>query len=230
MVIGIYLPLKSREEDLQIIARGFGDEARRYEVTIVAGQTATYNGLETPLITSTCFGEQVRRPERPREGDNIVVIGNVGGESLWLNDLSRGNGGDEWKQFTPLNAALRLQECRGVKMMHDVSEGGVKGALKEVADTIGRGIKVKTERLPYAEGIKEIAADVLSAPTYGTLISIVGPNFTEDVIETCDKMGYPSAVIGLIKEGEGLHIDGERVKDIERTKIDELYGIFEPSL
>lgn len=230
MVIGIYLPIKSREEDLKIIAKGFGDEAKRYNVTIVAGQTATYNGLEIPLITSTCLGEQVRRPKRPRKGDDIVVIGNVGGESLWLIELSRGNVDYEWRRFTPLDAALSLQEYRGVKMMHDVSEGGVKGALKEMADALGYRFEVESESLPYEEGIRQTVTDVLSSPTYGTLISIVCPNFTEDVIEICGKIGYPSSVIGVIKGGEGLYIDGKRVEDIGRTNIDELYGIFEPNL
>jgi hydrogenase maturation factor len=159
-----------------------------------------------------------------------VVIGNVGGESLWLIDLSRGKGDEGWRGFTPLDAALRLHESRGVKMMHDVSEGGIKGALYEIADTLGYRVEVESEEMPYAEGVREVVADVLCAPTYGTLISIVCPCFTEDVIETCAEMGYPSAVIGVIKEGEGLHIDGERAKDIGRTHIDELYGIFDPSL
>jgi hydrogenase maturation factor len=159
-----------------------------------------------------------------------VVIGNVGGESLWLLDLSRGKGDEGWRKFTPLDVALHLQESRGVRMMHDVSEGGIKGALYEIADTLGYRVEVKSEEMPYAEGVREGVADVLCAPTYGTLISIVCPCFTEDVIETLGEMGYPSAVIGVIKEGEGLHIDGERVKDIGRTNIDELYGIFNPSL
>jgi len=60
IVTGIYLPLRTPEEHLKVIAKSLGDEARRHGVKIGAGQTATYYGLEIPLITATCFGEALR--------------------------------------------------------------------------------------------------------------------------------------------------------------------------
>lgn len=44
LVVGIYLPLKTKEEDLRIIVKGLGEEAKKYGVSVTAGQTATYYG------------------------------------------------------------------------------------------------------------------------------------------------------------------------------------------
>ena len=82
LVNGIYLPLETRERDLRIIAGCLGAEARKYGVDVVAGQTATYAGLEIPLVTVTCMGEPVGTPEVPEPGDPVILVGEVGGEAL----------------------------------------------------------------------------------------------------------------------------------------------------
>jgi len=228
MVVGFYLPLKTREEDLRVIAKGLGGEAKRYDVTIAAGQTAAYYGLEIPLVTATCLGKPVRRPEGPHEGDCVVVVGAIGGEALWLRDLSEGCTDDRWKSFTPLPAALSLQECEGVKLMHDVSEGGVKGALWEIAEAMGVRLEINSERMFYAEGVKEIVQDALRAPTYGVLIAVVDSKAVEEVTKICDEAGYTCAVVGEVRAGEGAYVDCVKVEGLERTSLDELYGTFSP--
>ena len=81
LVNGIYLPLETSEMDLRIIVGGLGAEACKYGVNVVAGQTATYVGLEIPLVTVTCMGEPVRTPENPIPGDRVLLVGEVGGEA-----------------------------------------------------------------------------------------------------------------------------------------------------
>jgi len=228
LVTGIYLPPGTREEELRTIARGLGDEARKYGVTVAAGQTATYQGIETPLVTATCLGEPVKQPGKPREDDRVVVVGAVGGEALWLKALSEGCADDRWRRFTPLPAALRLQEVEGVKLMHDVSEGGVKGALHEVAEALNLRIDASSHLMPYADGVESLGVDVLRAPTYGVLIAVVDPAAVEDVSRACEEMGYPCSTVGRVKEGEGLYVDGVEVEKVERTALDELYGTFAP--
>ena len=228
LVTGIYLPLRTREEHLRTIAKGLGNEARRYDVTVAAGQTATYYGVEIPLVTATCLGEPVRCPERPQRGDLVVIIGAVGGEALWLMALSEGCTDERWKGLTPLPAALRLQEVAGVKLMHDISEGGVKGALQEVAEATSLRFEIDSSRVPYAEGVEELGQDVLRAPTYGVLIAIVKPEAVEDVSRACGEMGYPCAAVGMVEAGAGVYVDGVKVEGLERIALDELYGTFRP--
>jgi len=226
LVTGIYLPPRTREEDLRTIAKGLGDEARRYGVNVAAGQTATYRGIETPLVTATCLGEPARRPQQPREGDVVAVVGAVGGEALWLKLLSEGCDDERWRMFTPLPAALRLQKVEGVKLMHDVSEGGVKGALHELAEAMDLRMEVESGRVTYAEGVEELGQDVLRAPTYGVLIVIVDPGGLDEVSKACRAVGYPCAAVGAVLAGAGVYVDGAKVEGLKRTPLDELYGTF----
>ncbi len=229
MVTGIYLPLRTKEEDLRTIAKGLGDEAKRFHVNVAAGQTATYYGLEIPLITATCLGEPFKKPERPSENDLVVVVGAVGGEALWLKARSERCMDKRWSSFTPLPAILRLQRIEGVKLLHDVSEGGVVGALHEIADQVGLRLDISSRKMPYAEGVEELGKDVLRAPTYGTLIAIVDPEAVEALSRNCGEADYPFAHVGTVRQGCDVYVDGLKMKGLERISIDEIYGTFEKS-
>ncbi len=226
LVNGIYLPLETRERDLRRIAEGLGAGARKYGVNVVAGQTATYAGLEIPLVTVTCMGEQVGTPEAPEPGDRVLLVGEVGGEALWLKSMSDGGGEEVWRKFTPLPAALSLIECEGVRLMHDVSEGGVKNALQEVGEAFNVQMDVDGEAIIYSPGVEAIGQDSLRIPTYGTLIVVSTPDAVDDVISVMGSLGVPCSPIGVVEVGEGVYIDGEKVDPYTRVSLDEVYGSF----
>jgi len=226
MITGIYLPLKTREKDLKTIAKSLGDETKKYGVKIAAGQTATYYGLEIPFVSTTCLGEQTRKPLRPQEGDVVLLVGEVGGEAVWLTNLSRGTSDESWRSFTALNTILALGDVDGVKLLHDVSEGGVKGALTEVLRSLGLSLAFNSTDIAYAKGAQRLHQDLLRAPTYGTIIVIVDSASAGEVIGKCVDMGLKTSRLGSLKVGSGLTVDSKPIEEQARIEIDELYGRF----
>ncbi|RLE93058.1 MAG: hydrogenase assembly protein HupF, partial [Thermoprotei archaeon] len=61
----LLLPPGFESEDLEVITREFGREAKRYGVSVVAGHTATYKGVEQPLAVTTVIGRRIRAPRKP---------------------------------------------------------------------------------------------------------------------------------------------------------------------
>jgi predicted fused transcriptional regulator/phosphomethylpyrimidine kinase/hydrogenase maturation factor len=224
LIAGIYLPLHTSEADLRTIVRGLGEEAGRYGVKVTAGQTATYYGVEIPLITSTCLGESIGAPPPPRPGDNVLIVGEVGGETVWLKGLSGGRVSEAWRSFTPLPVILRLQGVPGIKLMHDVSEGGVKGSLYEVAESLEVRVDVSSENLVYAEGVRGLGEDPLRGPSYGVLVVVSDPDAVQDVTDICCDMGLPCVNAGSVGAGSGLYVDGVKVTEQKRIGLDEIYG------
>jgi hydrogenase maturation factor len=168
----------------------------------------------------------VRVSAKPTVGDKIFLVGKVGGEAVWLKRLSLGRNTDNWRNFTSYPAILGLQNVEGVKVMHDVSEGGVKGALAEVLSDIQLGLSFSSENLHYAEDTIELEQDVLRAPTYGTLIVAASHDATDGIFDTCSKLGYQCAELGALLKRTGLRVNGDIVEPNARGHIDELYGIF----
>ena len=227
LISGIYLPLKTTEEELRIIAKGLGDEAKKYGVTVTAGQTATYFGLDIPLLTTTCIGENIRTPENVDTRDSVLLVGDVGGEAVWLDKLSKeASVEDMWRDFTPLPIILSLQNSPGVKLIHDVSEGGVKGSLFEVSNSIDYGISASSDGVGLYSGAEKLSGDIFKAPSYGTLILVIQPNAVEGVQSICREQCVSCKVIGEIIPDRGLIFDGESIDKQERMDLDEIYGSF----
>jgi predicted fused transcriptional regulator/phosphomethylpyrimidine kinase/hydrogenase maturation factor len=222
IVAGIYLPLGTPEEHLRVIAESIGNEASRHGVRVCAGQTATYYGLEIPLVTTTCFGEALRPIFEPEPGDIVAVIGKVGGEGVWLREVSEGMDSDAYRRFTPLRSILALQGCPYVKLLHDVSEGGVMGGLYELQDAHNVRISVDSKTLNIG---KEVAdEDPLRVPSYGVLIAVIDGEGVGEVRRICEEDGTTFAAAGRVEEGRGLFVDGVEVAEQRRVELDELYG------
>jgi hydrogenase maturation factor len=226
LVTGLYLPIGSDVRDLETIARGLGGEARRYGVTVVAGQTATYAGIEAPFVTATCLGERIGIPVDPAPGDAVYIIGEIGGEAAWLKELSVGGADHEWMDFTPLPILLRLQGLDGVTLMHDVSEGGVKRALLEVSEVLGVRLDVTAYDVRLAEGVLSLGEDPLKLPTYGAVLALTRSGAREAVEEACAELNVPCSMVGFVEAGEGLIVDGKAVGHLDRLDLDGLYGSF----
>ena len=229
IVAGIYMPLRTKERDLRVIVKAMGDEATRYGVKVAAGQTATYYGLEIPLLTATCLGEQLRKTQKLSPGDVVALIGEVGGEGVWLNDVSRGSERDVWRGFTPLHAILALQRSPHVKLMHDVSEGGVKGALYEVQDSYKVRLSINSHTLNYHEEIYSVSDDPLRAPSYGALVAVLDPEGVDEVERLCRENEFPFSVAGVVEDGMGLVVDGVEESMQRRVDLDEVYGSLQPT-
>jgi len=227
LISGIYLPLKTTEEQLKTIVNSLGDEARKYGVTITAGQTATYYGLDIPLLTATCLGESIQAPVTIDSGDLVFLVGEVGGEAVWLDFLSRDIEADEmWRGFTPLPAILALQKVSGVKLLHDVSEGGVMGSLFEVASSNGYGIEASSEDVTLYPGTENLPGDIMRAPSYGSLIVIAEPDAVDRINKMCNEMDVSCCIIGEVTSEQGLVFDGRLISKQERINLDEIYGSF----
>lgn len=112
--------------------------------------------------------------------------------------------------------------------MHDVSEGGVKRALMEVAEALDIGLDISSEKMPYERGVEKLNQDMLRVPTYGALIAIIDSQRVEEIVEVCGRAGYPCADIGYVRKGTGLYLDGARITGFERVQMDELYGALRP--
>jgi hydrogenase maturation factor len=226
LVLGIYLPLNTREKELMTIVKGVGDEASKYKVSVVAGQTATYYGLEIPLLTVTCLGKETRKSKTLTSGDLVYVIGKIGAEAVWLKKTSEKKAGENWRKLTPLPAALRLQKVKSVKLMHDISEGGLKNALYELMMSTKTKILVDSNKICYADELELLGVDILLAPSYGSLLIVSEPDGESDVVSACNELGIQCSLAGQVEEGSGLHINGEKIGRPERTSFDRIYGSF----
>lgn len=113
-------------------------------------------------------------------------------------------------------AAARGTTAAGpISAMHDATEGGLRGALCEMATAGGVRFDVDTAAVPTDPAATAVAdaldVDPWACTTSGTLLLAVAPGAVDAVLDAFTDRGTRAAAVGEVSAGSGVYLDGERV-------------------
>lgn len=111
--------------------------------------------------------------------------------------------------------------------MHDVTEGGIFGALWELAEASGVGIEVYEDNIKIRQETVEIcrvfSIDPMKLISSGVMIMTVSGGKKSLLVEAFNKENIELTEIGKITDKERMIIkDGER-RELLPPDVDELY-------
>ena len=116
----------------------------------------------------------------------------------------------------------------GAAAMQDLSEGGIFGALWEMADGAGIGLDVALKRIPIQQETVEIC-EFFGVNPYQMLSTgalLIAAADGEGLVQKMALEGIPSAVIGRTTSGkERILRNGEEVRYLDKPQMDEMYRV-----
>ena len=111
--------------------------------------------------------------------------------------------------------------------MHNISDGGVFGAIWEVASAVDKGVTADVKKIPVWQESIEVAEIIGYNPyvTDGTgAVLIVIPDGS-DLVEDLQDKGFFAEVIGKITSGKDRVVtNGDEKRFLEPPKGDEIYN------
>ena len=115
--------------------------------------------------------------------------------------------------------------------MHDVTEGGVLGAVWEMCQIAGTGAELWVDQVPVEPVTRKICdyfdIDYLRLISSGCMIIMVAPDKKEEMAEAMKAAGVEASYIGVIKDSSAgicMNVDGELI-EIAPPASDELYKV-----
>ena len=172
ITLAVMLPEGTTTEDVEQIMTQAGEAAERAGVEIVGGHTEVTRSVRQPVIVSTAFGRAVSgtsasaRDMRP--GDRILMTKYAGleGTGIIAADLGRQLGGvlteaerEEARalldQVSVVKEGVIAGEI-GTAGMHDVTEGGIFGAVWEMCHISQLGARLDVDRIPVLPVTRKI--------------------------------------------------------------------------
>ena len=114
----------------------------------------------------------------------------------------------------------------GVSSMHDITEGGVFGALWEVAQASGTGLSIELKEIPIRQETVEICEFYRINPyqllSTGSLLIVTDNG--QELKEVLNRKGIHAELIGKLNDGNDKTIenDGE-IRHLDLPAADELY-------
>ena len=209
--------------------RAMSDAWAELGVAVVTGHTGRHEGCSENIIGAATLigvGDEGRylTPGMAKPGDRVIVTKGCAIETAaiaaWLcpERLRERLEPEAFEQLRALErqvsvvadcrAALRAGvHERGVRALHDATEGGVLGGLVELAKACGHDVRVDRSRLPLQPAVAT-ACEVLGVDPYwslseGTLIACVAPEHAANVLKELAEEKIAAADVGEIMSGHG---------------------------
>lgn len=253
MLSCILLPEKSNRATVETIAAQMSGAARDLGIAIVGGHCETTPGLKSPIVVGCAIG--VTEKNRyvtaggAKPGDKLILTKSAGieGTAILASDreqqlkkvLSNSmleNARQFYKQISVVKDAITAFKTGGVHAMHDPTEGGIAGAIHEMADASNLGVKIYGEKIRVEPETVKICEfyqiDPLRLIASGSLLIAAEPAFAEDIVKTLRKSRVHAEIIGeLLPSPEKRLITHENGKTevLARPLADELWHALEYS-
>jgi hydrogenase expression/formation protein HypE len=230
LTVSLSMPPETSDDDLEALWRGIDRHASDLGVSIVAGHTARYPGIDTSWVgAATAIGvgdpTDLVRPDGARPGDSLVVTtgpaAETGGlfatmypEALGLSAATVATAQERVTDIEVVADAGAATAAGDVSAMHDATEGGLQGALVEMARGAGVRFDVDTGQVPTAPGASAVCeaagVDPWTVSSAGTLVVAVVEDDADAVVAALRERNTRAAVVGSVGDGDGVYVDGER--------------------
>lgn len=246
VMLTVLLPEEVEEADIREMMRQVEDACAHFHIQVMGGHTEVTRAVTQPVISVTGVGkvreERLVSTAGAKPGQDILVTKWIGieGTSIIAKEKEKellehfsaafvdtAKGFDQYLSVLPDS---RIAVEHGVSAMHDVTEGGIYGALWEVAEASGIGLEIDLKAIPIRQETVEICEYFELNPYY--LISsgcmLMAADRGHDLVRKLEAAGIPAAVIGKATDGRARRIwNGGEESYLERPKTDELYKIYQ---
>lgn len=243
ILLTILAPPTTTEDDIETIMKEAGEASKELNVEIIGGHTEITDAVNRVVISSTVIGKQKKGnmidSKKAKIGDKILVTkyAAIEGTTILAKELKDylidKIGEDKLEEARSLYKHISVVKegiiCGkvGVNYMHDITEGGVLGAVWEAAIAIGKGVKIFEDLIPIKDVTKEIAS-ILNIDPYrlissGSMLIIADKGKVGLLKSRLEEEGIKVTEIGEVIE-EGIYIQrGDELVEIAPPSSDELY-------
>lgn len=244
VMLTILLPEGSEEQDLKSLMRQMEEGCAAANVQIMGGHTEVTRVVNQPIVSVCGVGkareEQLVSTGGARPGHDIIITKWIGLEGTSIiakekeaelltrypDDLvETARNFDKYLSVVP-EAAVAVKS--GVSAMHDVTEGGIFGALWEMAESSGIGLTIDLKKIPVRQETIEVC-EFFGINPYELISSgsmLMASQDGNQLVQDLERAGIPAVVVGKATAGnDRVLLNGEEQRFLEPPKTDELYRV-----
>ena len=246
VMLSVLLPDGTEEEELKSIMKQVEETCHELNIQTIGGHTEVTSVVNQPVVTVTGIGKVLKdklvTSGGARPGDDIIVTKWIGleGTSIIAREMkdellkrfnpSFVNKAADFIQYLSVVPEAAVAVKHKVTAMHDVTEGGIFGALWEVAEASKTGLKVDLRSIPVRQETIEIC-EVFCINPYQLISSgsmLITAQDGHDLADELKEAGINATIIGKITEGnDRILTNGDEARYLEPPKSDELYRIYQ---
>lgn len=244
VMLTFLLPEKLSEAKLRTMMEQAEAAAHAANVQIMGGHTEVTRAVNQPIISVVGVGKakkgQLISTGGARPGMDVIVTKWIGleGTSIIAKEkeqelltrypqalVAEAKAFDRYLSVLPeARAAVKF----GVSAMHDVTEGGIFGALWELAESAGVGLEIDLKKLPLRQETVEVCEffDINPYELISSGSMLMAAADGNGLVRALEAAGIPAVCVGKVTDGnDRVILSGEERRFLEPPKADELYRV-----
>ena len=248
ITLAVLLPEGTTKAEVETIMAQAGEAAEAVGVEIIGGHTEVTPAVNQPVIVSTAFG-------RGLDGESAPATKMAPGDWILMTKVAglEGTGiiaGDKEAELEDVLTPDEIQHAKdllnqvsvvkegvaagkiGTSGMHDVTEGGILGAIWEMCHLGDVGAEVWEAKVPMDPVTEKIAEhygiNPLRLISSGCMMIMASDERKDAIMEAVEAVGVQISCIGRIKtEEEGVYLmhGNSMIEEITPPEADELYKV-----
>ena len=241
VLLTLLLPVNTTSGEIEKIMSDAQRAAEEVGLDIVGGHTEITDAVTKPVMVSTVIGRvnKLLMPDAGAIQQGYVVAmtkyAGLEGTAILCSDFGHKLGeigeenlseGRELVHDLSVQREGQIASNYRIGYMHDVTEGGIEGALWETSQAIGKGIEINKKDIPLHIATKKIAERLEINPyrliSSGSMIIVLDERDVEDMKRELEKENILFTVIGRVVESEGMIFADEEIP-IEAPGPDDLF-------
>jgi len=245
ILVTVLAPTSATLDDIKNVMNQISGEAQKLNMEVLGGHTEVTTAVNKMVLSCTVIGKckagVAVSTAGAKPGDDIIVSKQLclEGTSIIVRDYyeiikkfltkSEINEALSYSKYLSVSNEGRIAAKFGVNSMHDITEGGVLGALWEVSEASMTGFEVYMDKMPISEVTKKLCVtfdiDPLKFISSGSML--ITTKNGEALLNLLNVSGIKAEIIGKItKEGYYLS-DGEKKMTVDPPQRDELFVLQE---
>ena len=172
LMLTALLPPEVEEPEMRKMVQTIAKECEPLQVQVLGGHTEVTDAVNRPVVSIAAVGKakkgMLSTTAGARPGDDIVVTKWIGLEATAKLARSRREAllsrypqhllddAERFEQYFSIIPEAATAMKSGVRAMHDVTTGGIFGALWELAEASGVGLEIELKKIPIRQETVEI--------------------------------------------------------------------------
>lgn len=242
-LVTILAPPTATLDEIKVIMEEINEEALSLKAEILGGHTEITDAVNRIVVSITAVGKGKANSAISSSGanvnDDIVITKDlcIEGSLILVNDYKekvieviseediiqiKGY----FKMLSVVKEGIIAGE-NNVSSMHDITEGGILGALWEMAEASHLGFKIYEDKLPISKATKKLCShfkiDPMRFISSGSMV--ITTRDGEGLKKALEEKGVKATIIGKIDKKEKILIcDGKEII-VSPPENDELFNI-----
>lgn len=242
--VTMLLPTSFNEEELRALMKDLDNACEKCGVDILSGHTEVTRAVNAPLVTATAMGTVQKgallHSGNVRPGMDIVATKWIGLEGTAILASEREeelrtryakpfiDSAKEFAQWISILPEAAVAVSYGACALHDVSEGGIFGALWELAESSKVGLEIDLKKIPIRQETVEIC-EFFDLNPYKMLSGgslLIAAKDGNGLVMELEKAKIPAVIIGKATEGnDRVLFNEEERRFLETAQTDELHHL-----